>query len=296
METRAFGNTGLRVSVLGFGAGQIGGAEIDDAEAERLLNGALDLGVTLVDTARSYGQSEERIGRYIAHRRDSFVLSTKGGYGIDGVPDWSAEVVTRGIEEALRRMRTDRIDLFHLHSCPRDVLERGDVIGALDDARKAGKIRVAAYSGENDALAWAARSERFGSIQCSVNVCDQASLAGTIPEAAKRGLGVIAKRPIANAAWRFDARPVGDYSETYWARLTSMQIARDGIDWLELALRFSAHAPGVSSIIVGTRSLAHLRRNAELVAKGALPAHVYFDARAEFTLRALEAGGWPGDV
>ena len=73
METRAFGNTGLRVSVLGFGAGHVGGDDLSEGEASRLLNEVLDLGVTLIDTARSYGLSEERVGRHLAHRRDAFV-------------------------------------------------------------------------------------------------------------------------------------------------------------------------------------------------------------------------------
>jgi aryl-alcohol dehydrogenase-like predicted oxidoreductase len=296
METRTFGNTGLRVSVLGFGAGHVGGDDLSEEAASRLLNEVLDLGVTLIDTARSYGLSEERIGRHLAHRRDAFVLSTKGGYGVEGVPDWTAEVITRGIDDALRRLRTDRIDVFHLHSCPRDVLERGEVIDALDRARKAGKIRVAAYSGENDALEHAVMSGRFGAVQCSVNVCDQRVLEHVIPSAAKRGLGVIAKRPIANAAWRFAHRPSGDYAEAYWERLQSLHVDRHALDWLEYALRFSAHAPGVSSIIVGTRNIEHLRHNAALVATGPLPVRSYYDARAEFTLSALAAGGWEGLV
>jgi aryl-alcohol dehydrogenase-like predicted oxidoreductase len=301
METRAYGKTGLTVSVLGFGAGQIGEdspgeGSLDEKGAARLLGEVLDLGVTLVDTARSYGLSEERIGRHLAHRRGDFVLSTKGGYGVDGVADWTGEVITRGIEDALRRLRTDWIDVFHLHSCPRDVLERGEVTRALEDARSQGKIRVAAYSGDNDALAWAARSEVFGAIQCSLNVSDQDALASSIPAAAERGLGVIAKRPIANAAWRFAERPAGDYAEVYWERLRAMQLDRGGIDWPDYALRFSAYAPGVSSVIVGTKRIEHLRANAELVARGALPGALVDAARAAFERCAREAGGWPGEV
>ena len=296
METRAFGKTGLRVSVLGFGAGHVGGGEISEDDAGRLLNEALDLGITLIDTAPSYGASEERIGRHLAHRRDDFVLSTKGGYGVPGVADWSAEVITRGVDQALSRMKTDRIDVFHLHSCPRDVLERGDVVEALARARDAGKIQVAAYSGENEALAWAIESGGFGSVQCSVNLCDQGVLENALPACEACGLGVIAKRPIANAAWRFAQRPMGDYAEVNWERLRSMSLETGGMEWLELALRFAAHAPGVASSIVGTRDVAHLRHNAELVAKGPLPMRLFYDIRAEYTLRALESGGWRGEI
>jgi aryl-alcohol dehydrogenase-like predicted oxidoreductase len=87
MERRPFGRTGLTVPSLGFGAGHVGDPALAEAEVERLLHGALDLGVTLIDTARSYGLSEERIGRHLAGRRDEFILSTKIGYGIPGYED-----------------------------------------------------------------------------------------------------------------------------------------------------------------------------------------------------------------
>jgi aryl-alcohol dehydrogenase-like predicted oxidoreductase len=146
MLQRPFGSTGLTVSALGFGAGQIGGSDLTEDEAARILGAALDLGVTFFDTAPSYGLSEERIGRHLSHRRREIVLSTKGGYGVDGVADWTGEVITRGIEAALGRLRTDAIDVFHLHSCDAATHARDDIRRALEEARRAGKIRVAAYS------------------------------------------------------------------------------------------------------------------------------------------------------
>ncbi len=296
METRAFGRTGLTVSVLGFGAGSIGEASLDEPDARRVLDEVVDLGVTLIDTARGYGLSEERIGRYLGHRRKELVLSTKGGYGVDGVADWTAEAVTRGVDDALGRLRTDWIDVFHLHSCPRDVLERGEVTLALRRACDAGKVRVAAYSGENDALGFALESGVFRALQCSVSLCDQAALDDVMPRAVERGVGVIAKRPIANAAWRFDARPAGDYAEVYWERLQAMTLERHGLDWAEYALRFSAFAPGVSSVIVGTRNAEHLRTNAAIIARGPLAPGAFDAARETFTRAAARAGGWAGQV
>src|SRR5690349_14321549 len=114
MERRPLGSTGLLVPVLGFGSGHIGGDALGEAEAGRLLGAAVDGGVTFIDTARSYGAAEERIGRHLAHRRHELILSTKGGYGIAGVPDWSAAAVSRGIDAALRRLRVDCVDIFHL--------------------------------------------------------------------------------------------------------------------------------------------------------------------------------------
>src|SRR6185295_18171863 len=84
---REFGTTGLVVSALGFGAGQIGDESMGEVQAGALLNAALDLGITLVDTARGYGLSEERIGTHLAHRRQEFVLSTKVGYSVPGYDD-----------------------------------------------------------------------------------------------------------------------------------------------------------------------------------------------------------------
>jgi aryl-alcohol dehydrogenase-like predicted oxidoreductase len=274
---RTFGATGLSVSPLGLGAGQIGDASLDENEIARLLSAAVDLGVTLFDSARAYGVSEERIGRHLASRRNQIVISTKGGYGVEGVADWTGEVIVRGVDEALRRLRTDRIDIFHLHSCPRETLERGEVVRALEETQRAGKILVAAYSGENEALAWAAASERFGSIQCSVNLVDQRSLALPL-----QALGVIGKRPLMNAAWRFAERPVGDYAEIYWERFQGLRARLGERDWGNLALRFAAFAPGVSSVIVGTRRLDHLRKNVAALEDGPLEAALVEEIRSWF--------------
>ena len=271
MMQREFGTTGLRVSVLGLGAGQVGAEALPEEEAGRLLNRALDLGLTLIDTARGYGMSEERIGRHLAHRRDEFMLSSKGGYGVEGIQDWSPECIRAGVEQALRLLRTDHLDVFHLHSCPLDTLRREDLLGALEEVRAAGLIRVCAYSGENEALVWAVESSHFGSVETSVNVADQWSLHHVLPEAKVRGLGVIAKRPIANAAWQYQERPTGQYAEVYWERLQALRLDTGGLEWPEFALRFSAFAFGVSSAIVGTASIQNLERNVQMVEAGPLP-------------------------
>jgi aryl-alcohol dehydrogenase-like predicted oxidoreductase len=293
VEARAFGATGIDVMPLGLGAGALGDERISDRDADALLDAAANLGVTLIDTARSYGVSEERIGRWLGARRERVVLSTKGGYGVAGVEDWTALAIERGIDDALARLRTDRIDVFHLHSCPLETLQREDILEALDRAKASGKIRVAAYSGENEALAWAASSARFGSVQCSVNVFDQASLARTLPSALRDGIGVLAKRSLANAPWRFATQPHGEYAETYWTRMRAMQFDPSPLTWHEVALRFSAFAPGVSAILIGTSSASHLEANVRLLERGPLPPavldalHASFDAHGE---------GWRGEV
>ena len=273
MELRPFGTTGLRVSALGLGAMHIADASLSEAEAGALLNGALDLGCTLIDTARSYGLSEERIGRHLAHRRAEFVLSTKLGYGVDGVPDWTYDCIVQGVERALRVLRTDMIDIAHLHSCPLETLQRGEVVRALQDCRASGKVRAAAYSGDNAALAFAIESGAFDSMQASLSVCDQAVLAHCLPTARSRGLGFIAKRPLAGAVWRHDQAPDDHAEGHYWRRWQTMGLSEllGGQDLGALALRFAAHAPGVSSAIVGTSKLAHLRANIAAVDQGPLP-------------------------
>jgi len=257
---------------LGLGGGQVGNSNLPEPVAERLLNQVLDLGLNVVDTARGYGLSETRIAKYLGKRRQQVVLSTKVGYGVAGVPDWTADAVRLGIDEALQKLQTDWIDIVHLHSCSLEVLQRGEVITALDDARQAGKVRVAAYSGENAALDFAVASGRFQAVQTSISLADQRNLASALPQMQARGLGVIAKRPVANAPWRFETRPYGQYAEEYWYRWQTMRLNPRGLDWQELALRFVAFLPGVHTCIVGTANSEHLALNAKLVARGPLPA------------------------
>jgi aryl-alcohol dehydrogenase-like predicted oxidoreductase len=292
MIHRPFGNTGLEVSALGLGAGSLGEDSVSEELASELLNRALDAGVSFIDTARSYGSAEERIGRHVSHRRDEMVLSTKGGYGVDGVADWTAQAITLGIERALVTMKTDRIDVFHLHSCPAAVAMSDDILGALERARQAGKIIVAAYSGEGDALSLAVRSGRFGSVQCSVNLFDQNSLEYVLPAAQHKGIGVIAKRPLANAVWTHREWPRGDHA-TYWERMQAMQLDPGDLDWAELALRFSAFTPGVACAIVGTRRPEHLIDAIASIEKGPLPTSMRLRICASFQSKDR---GWSGHV
>jgi aryl-alcohol dehydrogenase-like predicted oxidoreductase len=293
MERRPFGRTGLTVPILGFGAGHVGDPALDEAEVGRLLHGALDLGVTLIDTARSYGLSEERIGRHLAGRRDEFVLSTKVGYGIPGHDDWTGPVITAGVDAALGRLRTDHVDIVHLHSCPLAVLERGEVIAALRAAVAAGKVGVAAYSGDNEPLAWAIASGAFGSVETSINLVDQRAIERALPAAVERGLGVIAKRPAANAPWRFAERPAAADVALYWERWRALGLDPGPYDWTELALRFAAYQDGVDCSIAGTSRLEHLRQNVEQVAKGPLPAETVAAIRAAFH---AQGSGWDGQI
>jgi aryl-alcohol dehydrogenase-like predicted oxidoreductase len=289
---RAYGSTGLRLSLLGLGAGQIGDGQVDEAHVGKLLNEVLDLGITLIDTARGYGLSEERIGKHIAHRRKEFVLSTKVGYGIDGVPDWTYNCILAGVDRALKLMKTDHLDIAHLHSCPQETLQRGEVIDALDRCVTDGKIRFAAYSGDNEPLEWALASRRFRGLMCSVNVFDQRVIDRVVTPAGKRGIGLIAKRPIGNAPWLHPNQPTGQYCEQYWLRMKAMGLDF-GADWADVALRFTAFTDGVTSCIVGGKNIDHIRSNVASVARGPLAAEVVSRIRAAF---AQFDNNWAGQV
>jgi len=293
MLTRNFGTSSLQVSALGFGAGHIGYDGVTERDAHALLDRALDLGINFIDTARGYGLSEERIGRWLPAHRDEVVLSTKVGYGVEGARDWSAAAVTGGVDEALRTLGTDVLDVVFLHSCPLEVLERGEAAQALLSCVDAGKVRIPGYSGENEALAWASGAGLFGAVQSSVNLADQRSLREVLPGASRRGLGIVAKRPLANAPWRHSERPVGVYGETYWLRLRELGLEPESDDWQGTALRFSAFTPGVGTAIVGTSRTANLEAAAAAVARGPLPATER--ARWENAF-APHTGVWPGEV
>lgn len=291
LEHRPYGRTGLNVSALGLGAAQVGDARLTETDAAALLAAAVDAGINLIDTAPSYGLSEQRIGRHLAGRRDAVVLSTKLGYGVPEIEDWTGACITAGVEQALRVLRTDHIDIAHLHSCPRATLERSEVIDALEQAKRAGKLRAIAYSGENEDLAFAMAMGRFDGFMASLNFCDQRVIDQALP--ALDGAGFIAKRPSANHPWRFASAPVGEYCETYWHRWQAMGIASDGLDWGELAIRFALSVPGVASAIVGTGSAAHLRQNLAWAQAGPLPAHLLARLRAGFQQHEQ---GWSGQI
>jgi aryl-alcohol dehydrogenase-like predicted oxidoreductase len=297
LPLRPYGQTGLTVAALGFGAMQVGAPELPDEYAARVLHGALDLGLRLIDTARSYGLSEERIGRHLERRRDEYVLSTKVGYGVDGVPDWTYDCVRRGIDAARDRLRTDAIDVVHLHSCPLDTLRNAGVADALAEAVQHGAIRVAAYSGENDALdhAIANAARPFGAVQLSVNVCEPHAIARAVA-ARGAGLGVLAKRPYAGLPWRAAEPPADPPHAEYWRRFQRIRTAVAPADWAAFALRYAAYAPGVDACLVGGTSLAHLRRNVAAVARGPLDAAEAAAVAAVTALHATEGREWGGVI
>jgi aryl-alcohol dehydrogenase-like predicted oxidoreductase len=294
MLRRSFGQTGLEVPILGFGAMQAGDPRLAEDDAARLLNHALDLGLSLIDTARSYGLSEERIGRHLGRRRDEYVLSTKVGYGVTGFTDWTYDCIVAGVDDARDRLRTDVIDIVHLHSCDSELLEGEAVTRALQRCADDGKLRVAAYSGDGAPLRYAIASGAFGGLQASVNLCDQQGL-GPLTEARACGFGTIAKRPLAGQPWR-RGEPSADAVHAEYARRFAALRPEFGFDtgeWETLALRFVAYEPGVDCVIVGGTNARHLEGNLAAILSGPLAPNQRAGIREAFR---RVGSHWPGLV
>lgn len=277
MEYKPFGTTGLRVSPLGIGLAEIG-FQLDSAAADhagRVLNTALDLGINFVDTAGCYGVAEELMGKTIAGRRDDYVLSSKTGHMIGdcGADGWSRECIATSIDRSLKRMKTDHIDIMHLHSCSLDVLKRGEAIRALEDAREAGKIHFAAYSGDNEAVEWAAEIGSFAVLQTSFNLVDQRARKTLLDQVAKHNLGLIAKRPILNGTWRTAADPdpyKNGYGGEYFSRQKQMCEGRarfvdEPDDPILASLGYVFSHPEVGVAIVGSKNEKHVRANVAML-------------------------------
>lgn len=281
LEKRRFGSTDMDVTVLGFGGAEIGYGGVEQAIVDKLLNAALDAGLNVVDTAECYAESEVQIANAIGHRRKEFFLFTKCGHWTEAGrgADWTKDGITRSIERSLERLKTDVVDLVQLHSCSLDVLEKGECIEALEAAKKAGKTRYIGYSGDSKAARWAVESGRFDALQTSVNIADQECIELTLPLAQAKKMGVIAKRPIANAAWRYDEHPSDGYHVEYWNRLQELKYdfasgdARKQTDAdgpAGIAMRFTAMQPGVNVLIVGTTKPERWSQNADLLRAGPL--------------------------
>ena len=316
METRTLGRTNLSVSVLGLGAAEIGFEDIPPETVDRLVGTALDNGLNVIDTAECYRTSEEHLGRALAGRRNECFLFTKCGHatGLTGaIPralnrfsrkltghnpfgfhDWERLTLDKSIERSLRLLRTDYIDVLQLHICPEEILRRGEVIESLQRARQAGKTRYIGYSGEGGAALYAVECGAFDTLQISLNFLDQEAIDKVIPEAKKRNVGVIAKRPVANAVWRYRTLPDNSYHHIYWQRLAKMGYdgGCNGDALFSTALRFTLTVSGVHTAIVGTSKPARCEQNADVVAAGPLDAGQFQSIRQRW--KAVADPAWVG--
>src|SRR5713226_8848285 len=258
MEKRRLGKTNMNVSVLGFGGSEIGYERTSQDAVDQLLNGALDAGLNVIDTAECYPDSEERIGRAVSNRGTEFFLFTKCGHphGMESAANWSRDSILQNIERSLRRLQTDHVYLVQLHSCSEAELRKGEAIEALRAARERRHTRYIGYSGDSRAARYAVECGAFDTLQTSISIADQEPLDLTLPLAREKQMGVIAKRPIANAAWKTGHRPIDSYHHEYWERLRKLNydfLHRDLEKSVSIALRFTLSVPGVHAAIVGTK-------------------------------------------
>jgi hypothetical protein len=285
------------VSVLGFGGSEIGYQGVAPRIVARLLGKALDAGLNVIDTAECYDESEGLIGKALGARRREIYLFTKCGHaGGWGRPEWRPAPLLASIERSLRRLDTDYVDLIQLHSCSLAELRRGDAIEALEQARERGWVRYIGYSGDGEAARYAVECGRFDTLQTSVSIADQEALELTLPGARARRMGVIAKRPLANVAWRYAKKPTDPYYQAYWTRLRTLDypFLREPDTAVATALRFTLSVPGVHTAIAGTTNPEHWEENAGRLAAGALPRAEFERVRARW--REVAGASWVGQV
>lgn len=297
MEYRKFGKTDMEVSVLGFGGAEIGFEGVTQEDVTALLNSAIDAGLNVIDSAAAYLVSEQLIGNATRGRRKDFYLFTKCG-AFDGFArtDWSKAGILSHIEQSLQSFKTDYLDLIQLHSPSTEVLKKGEAIAALQEAKERGLARYIGYSGDGDDALFAIETGAFDTLQTSVSIADQQSIELLLPRARELGLGVIAKRPVANAAWRTGEKPKNAYHHAYWERLVKLDY-----DFLKLpvseavaiALRFTLSQP-VHTAIVGTTNPGRWQENAKSLAAGPLAQAEIDKIRARW--KAVADASWVGQV
>jgi aryl-alcohol dehydrogenase-like predicted oxidoreductase len=295
---RPLGKTGTDVTILGYGAmelrGQPRGPAIEDEDAEQLLNAVLDGGINLIDTSIDYGRSEELIGRYVGHRRDEYFLASKCGCPLtDPAPgatppfphDFRPENIRAGIEQSLRRLGTDRLDLLQVHASPsREQLETDGTIETMQALRDEGKVRFLGMSGTLPNLPDHIAMGVFEVFQIPYSAV-QREHEELISQAAATGAGTLIRGGAARGAPADDKQwkqgPIGlteGEGQRRWETSGIDELLGD-MSRVEFVLRFTLSHPDLSSTIVGTSSLNHLRSNMAIAEKGPLPADLYEQAR-----------------
>jgi len=298
IQTRPLGRTGADVTILGYGAmelrGRPWGPAIDDEEAGRLLYAVLDGGINLIDTSIDYGRSEELIGRYLGHRRDEYFLASKCGCPL-GEPsagatppfphDYRAGNIRAGIEQSLRRLGTDRLDLVQVHMSPsRAQLEADETLQTLLSLRDAGKTRFIGMSGTLPHLPDHIAMGVFDVFQIPYSAIQREHEA-LITAAAAAGAGTLIRGGAARGApaedknWRHGPIGLSDGEGQRRWQSAGVEDILAGMTRLEFVLRFTLSHPGLSSTIVGTAKMSHLSSNLELARKGPLPADLYDEAK-----------------
>lgn len=291
MEYRLLGRTGVKVSPLCLGAMMFGPwGNNDHADATRIIHRALEAGINFIDTADVYsgGTSEEIVGKAIEGRRDDVFLATK--FFMPMNPDdpnqsgGSRRWIIREVENSLRRLNTDYIDLYQVHR-PSPDTDVEETLGALTDLVRQGKVRYigsSSYSGSQIVEAqWAARErnlERFVTEQPPYSILARGIEEDVLPTVQRHRMGTLSYSPLAggwlSGRWRKDsassptssARPSARFDMTRFANQRKLDLVEDlaqlaeesGLSLIELAIAFVINHPGITSAIVGPRTMAQL--------------------------------------
>ncbi|MGT2426122.1 aldo/keto reductase [Amnibacterium kyonggiense] len=293
MEQRTLGGTGLPVSVLGFGAMNLGAwGKVDQEGANTLVGAALDAGITLFDTADAYsrGESETLLGKALGSRRDDIVLATKGRNPLTDSPlagGASRRYIYQAVEASLRRLGTDHIDLYQIHR-PDWATDLEETLGALTDLQREGKIRSfgsSTFPAHSIVEAqWVAKERglsRFMTEQVAYSIFQRAIEADVLPLAQQYRMGILIWSPLANG-WLAGSVKRGQQVTSQRANLArnefdtstpeaqrkfdivdGLQVIADdlGVSLAELALAFVKSHPAVSTVLIGPRTPHHLEQN-----------------------------------
>jgi aryl-alcohol dehydrogenase-like predicted oxidoreductase len=302
--TRTLGGTGADVTILGYGAmelrGRPRGPETADEDAGRLLNEVLDGGINLIDTSPDYGRSEELIGSYIGHRRDEFFLASKCGCPLElptDVPppyphDYSPGNVRANVEQSLRRLRTDHLDLVQVHMSPsKATLEENHTVETLKSLQAEGKVRFIGMSGILPNLPDHLAMGVFDVFQIPYSAV-QRDHEDLITEAADAGAGTFIRGGAARGAaseeknWRVGplTQDPGVGQRNWETSGIAGLLSEAGMSNMEFVLRFTLSHPGLSTTIVGTSNPVHLASNIAVAEQGPLPADLYEEARKRLPL------------
>ena len=309
MNSRTLGDTGLVVSEIGFGAWGIGGSAAgdiaygptNDADSRAALEKAFELGVNFYDTSDLYGfgHSERLIGDAFAARRERVVLASKVGFvkGAGGLEqDFSADHIRRSLEGSLKRLRTEYVDLYQLHSPPRELLEDdAAAFDTLQALREEGKIRAIGVSvrSPDDGLV-AVRRRGVGAVQVNFNLVDQRiARNGLLDLARSQGVGIICRTPLSFGFLADGNSPRADFGPAdhrsrwpvaqreLWAsadQLFAGVLHDPGQTRAQRALRFCLSYPAISTVIPGMLLPDHVVENTQVSSFGPFPGEVRREA------------------
>jgi 1-deoxyxylulose-5-phosphate synthase len=279
LELRQLGNTGIRVSALMLGTVELGmpygfrgGMRYDppdQASAIRLIHRALDLGINMLDTAPAYGNSEAIIGRALCGMRQRPLIATKVS-----IPETNGEPCLRqSIENSLRQLGCETLDLLQIHNATVEVLGREEVLRQIEDATASGKVRFAGASvyHVDEAQATLAHPS-LRTLQVAFNLLDQGMSKQIFPQARAAGVGILARSVFLRGVLTDDPSDVpGKLEPLRHSAAKALAAAGDSVGGCaELALRFCLSVPDISSVLIGVRSIAELDANVEAAGRGPL--------------------------